>query len=65
MINFLEETRNSLKFYDKKEEDVECCGSDEMGWFTWEEFIKLADFEYNGDYGAMEVPTDLIILGEN
>jgi hypothetical protein len=42
MTNLLEETLKVLHENGKSEEDVMWCGSEEFGWFTWEDFKELA-----------------------
>ena len=64
LVNLLEETINTLKFCSKSPEDVIWVGNS-TGWFTWDEFAKLANKEYDNDYGCVEVDFDLIIVGNN
>ena len=50
-VNFLEETKFMLAALGKSEEDVEWVGTrryegDRIGVLAWDEFVKLADFEY-------------------
>ena len=65
MINFLEETLEMLKKHGKSPKDVKWVGSENFGWFTWEEFEKIANFEYDNDYGAQEIAYDLVIVGKD
>lgn len=62
---FLEETKEMLKECGKSPQDVRWCGSYEFGWFSWEEFVKVANFEYDEGFGAQEVARDLIIVGDD
>lgn len=64
MINFLKETLNSLRAYGKKPEDVEFV-SDGIDSITFEEFSKIADFEYDNGYGLQEINGILVIVGDN
>lgn len=51
-----------------------CCGHDAVGRpihklqsykSTWQDFCSKADFIYNAGYGLPEIPTDLIVVGED
>ena len=64
-MNLLEETLEILEQHGKKPEDVKWCGSPEYGWFTWDEFAKVADVEYDNGYGAAKVADDLLVVGED
>ena len=63
--NLLKETIEVLRENGKSEEDVLWCGSEEFGWFTWEDFKELADFEYCNDYGLQEIASDLLVVGKD
>jgi hypothetical protein len=65
MTNLLEETLKVLHENGKSEEDVMWCGSEEFGWFTWEDFKELANLEYDEGFGAQEVARDLVIVGKD
>ena len=62
-MNLLTETREILEKHGKTPADVLWCGSETFGWFSWDEFAKLADTEYytDDDYVAW----DLVIVGNN
>ena len=63
--NLLQETIKKLKEYQKTERDILWVGSEDFGWFTWEDFKELADTEYNSGYGTQEVAIDLLIVGKD
>lgn len=75
MENFLEETLRCLNGYGKTEKDILWVGrgfaydSEYMGqrkyWSTWEDFKSKADFCYDGDYGIVCIPLDLIMAGKD
>jgi hypothetical protein len=62
MSNLIEETVEKLKDCGKSDSDINWCGSESFGYFTWEDFREIADFEYNLGYGAPEVALDLVIV---
>jgi len=51
-----------LQEYDKMPDDVVWCGSKQWGWFTWDEFMKIAKDAKNS---YDEVACDLKIVGKN
>ena len=62
-MNLLEETMNAIVESGHKIEDIVFIGSESSGHScTWDEFIALADVEYDNGYGAQEVARDLIIV---
>lgn len=63
-INFLEETIERLKDADKTPADVRWCQLN-GAWFTWDEFVSAATFEYDNGYGGNEIPLGLKIVGED
>ena len=63
--NLLQETIKKLKEYYRTEEDVLWVGSEDFGWFTWEDFKELADTEYNSGHGTQEVASDLLVVGKD
>ena len=65
MGNLLKETLEVLKRHGKKPEDVKWCGSPEYGWFSWDEFVRVADVEYYPSYCGDRVAYDLVIVGED
>lgn len=62
MINFLKETREALKENGKEESDVICVAKDRKRIY-WQDFVKIANFEYNNDFGAGFISSDLMIIG--
>lgn len=64
-MNLLNETIETLHEYGKSPEDVVWCGSQEFGWFPFDVFKKLADKEYDDDYGSSKVAVDLLIVGND
>lgn len=65
MINLLEETKSIIEENGKSKDEVLWCGSEEFGYFSWEDFILLANREYDNGYGGAHVATDLVIVGDN
>lgn len=63
--NLLKETKRFLKYCEKQPKDIKWIGSEEYGYFTWDDFKKLANKEYDKGYGAQEVAEDLLIVGED
>ena len=62
-MNLLKKTKNCIEKAGKKPEDIIFIGSLFSGHScTWEEFKKLADFEYDSGYGGAEVVVDLRIV---
>ena len=64
-MNLLKETLEVLEYVGKKPEDIEWCGSPEYGWFTWDEFVKIANIEYYEGAGAQKIAKDLVIIGKD
>jgi hypothetical protein len=65
MENLLEETKEKLADCHKTPKDVLWVGSsDGSEAITWEEFEKLADFEYDDGYGLNEIRLDLVVVGK-
>jgi hypothetical protein len=63
-MNLLKETIDTLLEHGKTEEEVLWCGSQEFGWFTWEDFKEIAYVEYDEGYGSQKVVYDLLIEGK-
>ena len=63
-MNLLEEIKDILKENNKKIEDIEWVGTTEK-YVDIDIFLKLANTNYDDDYGAPEVAQDLIIVGNN
>jgi hypothetical protein len=63
MVNFLEETIDDITKSGHTPEDIIFIGSVESGYCcTWEEFLTLADFEYDNFSGWSGVADDLCIV---
>ena len=81
MSNLLQETLNFLKEHNKSPNDVLFCNiskyNDELGYdeperetketnsFSFEEFVKLADFDYHNGFGALEINLSLQVVGKD
>ena len=66
MENLLEETKEKLAVCHKTPKDVLWVGSsDGSEAITWEEFEKMADFDYDDGYGAAEIRMDLVVVGKD
>jgi len=63
-MNLLQETINDLSNNGKTPDDVVWVGSREIKT-DWENFRQVADVEYDDGFGATEVATDLLIVGED
>lgn len=63
-MNLLQETTDMLTAYDKTWADVLWIGG--AGFtISIEDFKRLADREYNDDYGSTEVAVDLKVVGKD
>ena len=63
--NLLKETIEALKENGKTPKDVQWVGSKDGKYaISWEEFEKIADIEYDAGYGAPEIATDLVVVGD-
>mgnify|MGYP006284353917 FL=1 len=65
MTNLFEETKEFLENADKTPEDVKWIGSKTYGYFNWNQFKEIADEEYYSGYGAQEVASDLVVVGDD
>jgi hypothetical protein len=64
--NLLSETLHLLNLHEKLPSDVQWVGAVDFGWFTWRQFERLADCEYDSGYGSSdEIPQDLVVVGED
>lgn len=62
-MNLLNETIEDIAESGHKVEDIIFIGSEESGHScTWDEFVLLADREYDDGFGAQEVADDLVIV---
>lgn len=65
-MNFLEETNASILKFGHTPDQILFIGSERSGHeCTWEEFCKLANFEYNYGHDTQKVACDLIIVFNN
>lgn len=63
MTNLLQETIQAIKNSGHKVQDIVFIGSIDSGYScTWNEFLLLADIEYDSGYGGQEVASDLTIV---
>jgi len=59
--NLLDETITTIQKCGYKLEDVDyVCGNER--WFTWNDFISVANIEYDCGYGGAEVAIDLRVV---
>jgi hypothetical protein len=61
-MNLLQETIDDLKFAGKTTDDILWIGTRDV-YFSWEDFKKVADTEYDGGFGSQKVAQDLMIVG--
>lgn len=65
-MNLLAETIDALLEYDKAASDVRWVGSNDGSMvITWEEFVAIADVEYDSGYGSPEIAQDLVVVGDD
>jgi len=64
-MNLLEETLKALEGKDLAPSDIIWIGTRKWGWFTWDEFSRVANVEYDDSYGTAAVPMGLLIVGKN
>ena len=65
-MNLLKETLDALKENGKTPADVRWAGRASISAkCTWEDFAKQANFEYDSGYGGVEIPADLVVVGDN
>lgn len=66
LINLKDETLEILNEYDKTWDDVEWIGSVSRNLtIDKNQFLILADREYNNGYGGNEVSLDLVVVGKD
>lgn len=65
MINLLTETVDELKEHGKSAADVRWWGSQD-GTFAaeWGDFERLANIKFDYNYGAQEIASDLVVVGD-
>lgn len=61
-MNLLSETLNDISASGHTVEDVDWVGSVDYGWFTWDEFERLADFDYDASFGSAAIAGDLKVV---
>lgn len=62
-MNLLKETKEALKESGHKPTDIIFIGSEETGHqCTWDEFVKLANVNYDSGFGAAHVASDIKII---
>ena len=64
MSNLLVETREILEDNNKTINDINWVG-DGKYYFDVNEFLNIANVEYDDSYGAPEVAQDLLVVGDN
>lgn len=66
MVNLLEETLANLSANHKSPNEVIWVGAaDGTEILTFEEFSKMANFEYDSGFGSEEIRSDLVIVGKD
>jgi hypothetical protein len=63
-MNLLAETIEVLEKHGKTGKDVLWVGSPDIET-TWDNFVKVADVEYDNGFGSPQVAEDLIIFGKD
>lgn len=63
-MNLLKETLKVLSDHEKTMDDVLAIGGSEFQ-ITKDDFIRLADHEYDKGYGRQEVARDLVLVGKD
>ena len=64
MINLLEETEEILELNNKSYKDVLWVGNAES-CISWQDFVKIANFEYDDGFGSQKIAEDLLVVGDN
>lgn len=64
LINFLEETINYLEKFGKTLDDIVWFGGDDFQ-ISREQFVELANIEYDSGYGHQEIAEDLVLVGKD
>jgi len=62
MTNLLRETVEAVESSKHTPEDIVYIGSRDGYSCTWEEFVSLADVEYDSGFGGQEVASDLEVI---
>lgn len=65
-MNLLQETRDSMRYWNLSTEDIIFIGSIASGHrCTWDDYLILADVNYDNGRGAPEIAIDLVIVFKN
>lgn len=65
-MNLLQETIEELAAHGKTVQDVKWVGlGDLIRYIHWEEFQRLADFEYDNGYDGYEINLGLVVVGKD
>jgi hypothetical protein len=65
-VNLLQETLNELANNNLTSSNVEWVGS-KCGKFkiSWDDFVKIADIEYDNGFGGNEIASNLVVVGKD
>lgn len=64
--NFLQETLEILTANGKTPADVSWVGEeDDRYCISWEQFMAIADFDYNNVEGGSDIATDIVVVGHD
>ena len=64
IVNFLKDTLNKMEENGVSPDDV-LYVFNSFGYCSWEEFEKLANFDYNNGYGLVVIDLNLIVRGSD
>ena len=64
IVNFLKDTLNKMEENGVSPDDV-LYVFNSFGYCSWEEFEKLANFDYNNGYGLVAIDLNLIVRGSD
>ena len=64
VVNFLKETLDKMEENGVSPDDV-LYVFNSFGYCSWEEFEKLANFDYNNGYGLIAIDLNLIVRGSD
>ena len=59
------ETLKFLSKHNKSPEDILWCGSEEYGWFSFNDFMEIAPVDYDSGFGGQLIAKDLLIVGKD
>lgn len=66
MTNLLKETIEKIQRNDKSIDQVKWIGSIDGNFaIKWDEFITIADIEYDSSYGSNKIAMDLVVVADN